>query len=183
MTSKVYLRKKVTVPKLIQVQKSEPPSRNEALEKNKTWEMVNFPVRKKPIGYMEKEIYIEVPPRFSSDPTTKKVCKLKKALYGLKRSPRVWFKRFAKVMKNMRHKQSQGDHIIFISQHKYVTDLLKEIGKLACKPTSTPIDPNHKLGEAEEDTMVDRGDVSTPDGKTHLSLSHKTRYSICCECD
>ena len=63
---------------------------------------------------MEKEIYIEVPPRFSSDPTTKKVCKLKKALYGLKQSPRVWFKRFAKVMKNMRHKQSQGDHMLFI---------------------------------------------------------------------
>ncbi|RVW83297.1 hypothetical protein CK203_039642 [Vitis vinifera] len=29
MTSKVYLRKKVTIPKLIQAQKSEPPSRNE----------------------------------------------------------------------------------------------------------------------------------------------------------
>ena len=31
MTSKVYLRKKVTIPKLIQAQKSEPPSRNEVI--------------------------------------------------------------------------------------------------------------------------------------------------------
>ena len=37
---------------------------------------------------------------------------------------------------------------IFISQQKYVTNLLKETGKLACKPASTPIDANHKLGEA-----------------------------------
>ena len=45
---------------------------------------------------------------------------------------------------------------IFISQQKYMTDLLKEIGKLARKPASTPIDPNHKLGEASEDPTVDR---------------------------
>ena len=45
---------------------------------------------------------------------------------------------------------------IFISQQKSVTDLLKETGKLACKPADTPIDPNHKLGEALKDPMVDR---------------------------
>ena len=32
----------------------------------------------------------------------------------------------------------------FISQQKYVTDLLKETGKTACKPASIPIDPNLK---------------------------------------
>ena len=35
-------------------------------------------------------------------------------------------------------------------------DLLKETRKLVCKALSTPIDPNHKLGEVEEDTPVDR---------------------------
>lgn len=45
---------------------------------------------------------------------------------------------------------------IFISQQKYVTDLLKETGKLAFKPASTPIDPNHKLGEEKEDVVVNR---------------------------
>jgi len=45
---------------------------------------------------------------------------------------------------------------IFISQQKYITDLLQEIGKAACKPASTPIDPNVKLGNAEEDIKVDR---------------------------
>lgn len=45
---------------------------------------------------------------------------------------------------------------IFISQQKYVTDLLKETGKTACKPASTPIDPNLRLGEAENDATVDK---------------------------
>lgn len=35
---------------------------------------------------------------------------------------------------------------IFISQQKYIIDLLQEMGKMASKPTSTPIDPNVKLG-------------------------------------
>ena len=45
---------------------------------------------------------------------------------------------------------------IFISQQKYVIDLLKETGKLACKPTSNPIEPNHKLGEVKEDPVIDK---------------------------
>ena len=77
-------------------------------------------------GNLEKEIYMEVLPRFSSDPTTKKVCKLKKSLYGLKQSPRVSFGRFAKLMKNMRYKQSQRGHTLFIkhSHSRGVTALL-----------------------------------------------------------
>ena len=45
---------------------------------------------------------------------------------------------------------------IFISQQKYITDLLQETGKTACKPACTPIDPNVKLGNAEEDIAVNK---------------------------
>ena len=45
---------------------------------------------------------------------------------------------------------------IFISQQKYVTDLLAETEKIECKPVSTPIDPNHKLGEDKNEPMVDK---------------------------
>ena len=45
---------------------------------------------------------------------------------------------------------------IFISQQKYVTNLLVEIGKIQCKPVSTPMDSNNKLGEAKEEPMVDK---------------------------
>ena len=46
---------------------------------------------------------------------------------------------------------------MFISHQKYVVDLLKKIGLLDCKASDTPIDPNHKLGEALEENMVDKG--------------------------
>ncbi|RVX16840.1 Retrovirus-related Pol polyprotein from transposon RE1 [Vitis vinifera] len=49
-----------------------------------------------------------------------------------------WFGRFAKVMKESGYKQNQ------------------ETGKIGCKPVSTPMDPNHKLGEAKEEPMVDK---------------------------
>ena len=45
---------------------------------------------------------------------------------------------------------------IFISQQKYVTDLMAEIGKIGCKPVSTLMDLNRKLGEAKEEPMVDK---------------------------
>jgi hypothetical protein len=34
---------------------------------------------------------------------------------------------------------------LFISQRKHVLDLLKETGKVGCKPASTPIDSKCKL--------------------------------------
>lgn len=45
---------------------------------------------------------------------------------------------------------------IFISQKRYIIDLLKETGKLACKPVGNPIDPSHKLGNVEEGAVVDK---------------------------
>lgn len=68
---------------------------------------------------------------------------------------------------------SQG---IFISQQKYITDLLEETGKSGCKPASTPIDPNHKLGESKDDPIVDKGMYQRLCGKL-IYLSH-TRPDI-----
>jgi len=39
-----------------------------------------------------------------------KVCKLKKAFYGLKQSPRAWFERFTKFMKAFGYRASNSDH-------------------------------------------------------------------------
>ena len=57
-----------------------------------------------------------------------------------------------------------------------MTDLLKETGKLACKPASTPIDPNHKLGKASEDPTMDREVYQRLVGKL-IYLAH-TRPNI-----
>ena len=54
-------------------------------------------------------------------------------------------------------KVAHSKESIFISQQKYVTDLLNEIGKLSCKPTKTPIESNHKLGEEIDGIVMNRG--------------------------
>ena len=51
-------------------------------------------------GELEKEVFMMLSPGFCKEEEETRVCKLKKSLYGLKQSPRVWFDRFAKVIKN-----------------------------------------------------------------------------------
>ena len=51
-----------------------------------------------------------------------------------------------------------------------MTDLLAEKGKIRCKPISTPMDPNHKLGEAKEEPMVDKIMCDTPNPRDPLTI-------------
>ena len=44
---------------------------------------------------------------------------------------------------------------IALSQHKYILDLLQETEQLGCKPTTTPLDVNVKIGKGEDGAVVD----------------------------
>ena len=82
---------------------------------NIDWKLQQFDVKNVFLhGDLEKEIYMEVPHGFSPSSNGDIVCRLKKALYSLKQSPRVWFGRFAKAMLCIGYKQSKGDHSLFI---------------------------------------------------------------------
>ncbi len=167
------------------------------------------------------------------------MCKLQRALYGLKQSPRAWFGRFSLAMKKYGFKQSDSDHTlflkrqqgkvtalivyvddmiitgddreeisrlqrqlasefemknlgglkyflgievarsnqgIFLSQRKYILDLLFEVGLLECKPVDTPIVQNHKLGIYPDQKPADKGRYQRLVGKL-IYLSH-TRPDI-----
>lgn len=65
---------------------------------------------------------------------------------------------------------------ISVCQRKYVLDLLKETGMLGCKPSDTPISPNHKLGESLDGVPVDKGRYQRLVGRL-IYLSH-TRPDI-----
>lgn len=63
-------------------------------------------------------------------------------------------------------------HGIFFSKQKYITDLLKETGKKKhAKPASTPIDLILRLGNTDEDAVVDRKMYQHLVGKL-IYLSH-----------
>ena len=47
-------------------------------------------------GELEEEFYIEHPEGFLLSKNKNYVCKLKKALYGIKQDPRAWFSRLDK---------------------------------------------------------------------------------------
>jgi hypothetical protein len=49
-------------------------------------------------GELKEEFYIEQPEGFHLSKNTDYVCKLKKALYGLKHAPRSWYSRLDKYL-------------------------------------------------------------------------------------
>ncbi|KAH9726802.1 hypothetical protein KPL70_008430 [Citrus sinensis] len=65
---------------------------------------------------------------------------------------------------------------IFLSQRKYVLDLLTETGMLDCKPAETPMEMNHKLGILPNQTPTDKGRYQRLVGRL-IYLSH-TRTDI-----
>jgi len=69
-------------------------------------------------GELEEEIYMNVPPGYGEHTTVNTMCKLNKALYELKQSPRSWFGRYTKVTVGLGFKQSQGDHTLLLKHSK-----------------------------------------------------------------
>jgi hypothetical protein len=65
---------------------------------------------------------------------------------------------------------------IFLSQRKYILDLLTETGMLGCKPANTPIEQNHKLFHCLDATSTDKARYQRLVGKL-IYLSH-TRPDI-----
>ena len=56
---------------------------------------------------------MNIPPGYEGNLNKGKVCKLKRALYGLKQSPRAWFGKFTQAMKELGYKQCNGEHTLF----------------------------------------------------------------------
>ncbi|XP_071695034.1 uncharacterized mitochondrial protein AtMg00810-like [Rutidosis leptorrhynchoides] len=63
-------------------------------------------------GKME-EVYMKVPQGFENKNETR-VCKLKKAIYGLKQASRNWYHKFTRTLADIGYEQSKVDHSLFI---------------------------------------------------------------------
>nr|GEX21089.1 reverse transcriptase domain-containing protein [Tanacetum cinerariifolium] len=69
-------------------------------------------------GELKEEVYMKAPPGFSEHFKHGEACRLKKSLYGLKRSPKAWIGRFTLAMKRYGFKQSNSDHTVFLKNRK-----------------------------------------------------------------
>jgi hypothetical protein len=65
-------------------------------------------------GELEEEVYIEQLERFQLSKNADYVCKLKKALYGLKHAPRAWYSRLDKYLHQAGFRKGSADNNLYI---------------------------------------------------------------------
>ncbi|UYV66146.1 hypothetical protein LAZ67_4000486 [Cordylochernes scorpioides] len=82
-------------------------------------------------GDVKEEIYMTQPENFESKKYPRRVCKLKKAIYGLKQAGMTWHAKLDSVLKEMGLEQMKTDNCVYIKHHEgillvaiYVDDLI-----------------------------------------------------------
>ena len=84
-------------------------------------------------GDLEEELYMSQPEGFMKKGAEQQVCLLKKSLYGLKQSPRQWYKKFDEFMMQQGFQRSKFDSCVYFTAIKnkslmyfliYVDDML-----------------------------------------------------------
>uniref|UniRef100_A0A2N9H0H2 Integrase catalytic domain-containing protein n=1 Tax=Fagus sylvatica TaxID=28930 RepID=A0A2N9H0H2_FAGSY len=91
-------------------------------------------------GNLEEEIFMVQPEGFKQPGTENLVCRLKKSLYGLKQSPRQWYKRFA---------ETERARKLWLSQKNYIRKVLEKFSMLDAKPVSTPLANHFRLSGSQ----------------------------------
>ncbi|GJV10813.1 retrovirus-related pol polyprotein from transposon TNT 1-94 [Tanacetum coccineum] len=111
---------------------------------------------------IKEEVYVCQPPGFEDLDFPDRVYKVKKTLYGLHQAPRAWYETLStylldngfqrgKIDKTLFIKRHKGLQVqqkkdgIFISQDKYVGEILKEFGFTEVKTASTSIENQKPL--------------------------------------
>ncbi|GJQ90271.1 putative ribonuclease H-like domain-containing protein [Tanacetum coccineum] len=133
-------------------------------------------------GTIEEEVYVSQPPGFVDPEFPEKVYKVEKALYRLHQAPRAWYDTLStylmdygfyrgQIDKNLFIKRVKGDILlitffldlqvkqkedgIFISQDKYIGEILKKFGFSSIRTVGTPIETNKALTRDEDGKDVD----------------------------
>ncbi|GJY69174.1 putative ribonuclease H-like domain-containing protein, partial [Tanacetum coccineum] len=107
-------------------------------------------------GKIDEEVYVSQPPGFLDPKYPQKVYKVVKALYGLHQAPRAWYATLSTfLLKNGYRRVKQKEDGIFISQDKYVAEILKKFDFANVKTASTPIETQKPLVKDEEASDVD----------------------------
>ncbi|KAA3466823.1 Retrovirus-related Pol polyprotein from transposon TNT 1-94 [Gossypium australe] len=89
-----------------------------AMITTKNWELHQMDMHNAFLhGDLNEEVYMKMPPGFSSE-SPRKVCRLRKSLYGLRQAPRCWFAKLVDSLKEYGFHQSCSDYSLFVF-HKW----------------------------------------------------------------
>ncbi|KAG7559405.1 Integrase catalytic core [Arabidopsis thaliana x Arabidopsis arenosa] len=104
-----------------------------SLATNLEWELWQMDVKNAFLqGELEEEVYMKPPPGLEDHNAPGKVFKLKKAIYGLKQSPRAWYHKLSTTLLDRGFKKSEADNTLFTLPSKegivvilvYVDDII-----------------------------------------------------------
>ncbi|GJX49910.1 putative ribonuclease H-like domain-containing protein [Tanacetum coccineum] len=118
-------------------------------------------------GKIEEEVYVCQPPGFEDPDFPDRVYKVEKALYGVHQAPRAWYETLStylldnrfqrgKIDKTLFIRKEKGLQVkqkedgIFISQDKYVTEILKKFGFTDVNTACTPMETQKLLLKDED---------------------------------
>ncbi|GJW84413.1 putative ribonuclease H-like domain-containing protein [Tanacetum coccineum] len=123
-------------------------------------------------GTIDEEVYVSQPPGFVDPDHPNKVYKVVKALYGLHQAPRAWYATLSTFLEKHRYKRGTIDKTlfikrdkkglqvkqnkggIFISQDKYVAEILKKFDLVNVKAAITPMETKVPLTKDEKLLIV-----------------------------
>ncbi|KAL0433079.1 UNVERIFIED_CONTAM: Retrovirus-related Pol polyprotein from transposon TNT 1-94 [Sesamum latifolium] len=151
-------------------------------------------------GDLEEQIYMEQPDGFTQPGHEHLVCKLKKSLYGLKQSPRQWYKRFDSYMLQIDYKRNfdmkdlgaatkilemeihrdRDSRKLWLSQRGYVEKVLDRFRMNKAKPVSTPLANHFKLS-SEQCPKTDR-EIEDMAKVPYASAIGYLTYAMVCTC-
>nr|GEW71760.1 ribonuclease H-like domain, reverse transcriptase, RNA-dependent DNA polymerase [Tanacetum cinerariifolium] len=103
-------------------------------------------------GKIDEEVYVSQPLGFTDPKFPNKVYKVVKALYGLHQAPKAWFQvsSMGELTFFLGLQVKQKKDGIFISQDKYVAEILKKFDFLSVKTANTRIETKKPLVKDEE---------------------------------
>ncbi|KAI5343890.1 hypothetical protein L3X38_011766 [Prunus dulcis] len=75
-------------------------------------------------GSLSEDVYMRQPPGFVDPHQPDHVCKLNKAIYGLKQAPWAWFQHFSQFLLRVGFTQSQADNSMFVYHDQFSVMIL-----------------------------------------------------------
>jgi hypothetical protein len=69
-------------------------------------------------GVLEEEVYMRQPHGYENKDTLNYVCKLDKAIYGLKQAPQAWYFRLSSKLQMLGFSPSKGDTSLLLAHLK-----------------------------------------------------------------